>query len=277
MISDKVLKAFNDLMIMKWLFTVLVFVVAYFVYKALVKSVFNMAKKVNKSITMPNTLKTIVGVIVFIIALLIVLDIWNKSLTALIASLGVGGIIVGLALQEPLTNFFSGIFLITSGALKEGDTGSISGHSGTVESIKINHTIIDTFDGKRVIIPNRTVWTEVLINYWPLHIRRKEILIGVSYNSDLRKVVDLLQKCMEETPLIERKPPPQVIFDSFGSSSINFKVQFWVKKEYYFKAELELAIKIKEAFDSKGIEIPYPQMDIYIKNAVISKNYTAKV
>ncbi len=254
------------LVVMKWIFTGIIFVVAYLLYRIIVESILRTAKKVNRPIRMPNTLKTIVAVIIFLIALMVVLDIWGKSLTALVASLGVSGIIVGLALQEPLTNFFSGMLLLMSGALKEGDTVSIAGYSGTVESIKVNHTVVETFDGKRVMIPNRTVWSEVLINYWPTPIRRVEMSIGVSYNSDLRKVVDLLQRCMEEIDIIEEEPAPYVIFDSFGDSSINFKVRFWVRRENYFDAEMELAVKIKETFDKEGVEIPFPQLDVHMRS-----------
>lgn len=253
-------------MIGKWIATGIILLIAYVAYKVIVESIIRTANKLKKPLKMPNTLRLIVGVIIALIAVMVIMDVWGKSLTGLIASLGIGGIIVGLALQEPLSNLAAGFMLLMSGALKEGDTINIAGYSGTVRGINVNHTVIDTFDGKRVLIPNRTVWAETLINYWPTPVRRLEMDIGVSYSSDLKKVVRLLEKCMEEVDLIEKEPAPYVVFDGFKESSINFKVRFWVRRENYFDAQMQLALKIKEIFDREGIEIPFPQLDVHMKS-----------
>ncbi len=252
-------------MIGKLITTAIIVVLAYIIYRLIVESIIKTSNKLKRPIKMPNTLRLVVGVIVALIALMFIMDVWGKSLTGLIASLGIGGLIVGLALQEPLSNLAAGFLLLMSGALKEGDTVSIAGYSGTVRGINVNHTIIETFDGKRILIPNRTVWSETLTNYWPSPIRRLEMSIGVSYNSDIKKVVQVLQQCLEEVDLIEKEPNPYVVFDGFGDSSINFKLRFWVKRENYFDAQMALAIKVKEKLDSEGIEIPFPQLDVHMK------------
>ena len=253
-------------MVGKWILTTVVLVVAYGIYRILVESVIKASKKVGIPLKMPNTFKTIVGTIIFLIALIFILDLWGLSLTAVIASLGVGGVIVGLAFQEPLANLASGFLLLMSGALKEGDTVNIADYSGTVQAINVNHTIIETFDGKKVYIPNRTVWSSTLVNYWPTSVRRLEMSIGVSYDSNLRKVIEVLERILEEAKLIEKEPSPYVVFDSFGDSSINFKLRFWVKRENYFEAQMEIALLIKENFDKEGIEIPFPQLDVHMKS-----------
>ncbi len=253
-------------MVLKIILTIVVGVVAYFLYKITVVSIEKALSKLKKPLTMPNTLKTIIGVVIATIALMVVLSFWNISIAGLAASLGIGGIIIGLALQEPLSNFTSGILLLLSGALREGDTVQISGVSGTIEAMTINHTVIRTFDGKKVYIPNRTVWGEVLTNYWPSNVRRVELDVGVAYDSDLEKVVRVLKECLEEEELVEKDPAPYVIFDGFGSSSINFKIRFWVRRENYFDAQMNLALRVKKKFDEEGIEIPFNQLDVHIKD-----------
>ena len=253
-------------MVLKWIITAVIFVAAYAVYRIIVELILRTAKKLKRPISMPNTMKTIIGVLIFLIALMVVFDYWGKSFTALAASLGISGIVVGLALQEPLSNLMSGMFLLLSGAIREGDTVNIDNYSGTVRAINVNHTIIETFDGKKVMIPNKTVWSTSLTNYWPSTKRRLELNIGISYDSDMRKAVEVLNKCLNEVDLVEKDPAPTVVFAGFGDSSINFQVKFWVRRENYFDAQMELAIKIKEEFDKEGIEIPFPQMDVHMKS-----------
>ncbi|MCD6450021.1 MAG: mechanosensitive ion channel family protein [Thermotogaceae bacterium] len=253
-------------MVLKWIVTVIIFAVAYFIYRLIVEAILRTAKRLKRPITMPNTMKTIIGVLILLIALMVVLDFWGKSFTALAASLGIGGIVIGLALQEPLSNLISGMFLLLSGAIREGDTVNIADYSGTVRAINVNHTIIETFDGKKVMIPNKTVWSSSLMNYWPSTKRRIDLDIGISYNSDMKKAVEVLNKCLNEVDLIEKEPAPFVVFTGFDNSSINFQVKFWVRRENYFDAQMALAIKIKEEFDREGIEIPFPQVDVHMKS-----------
>lgn len=252
-------------MALKLFLTAVVVAAAYLIYKVIVVSINQAFKRLKRPLTMPNTLRTIIGSIVAVIALMIVLDFWGVSVTGLAASLGIGGIIIGLALQEPLSNFTSGILLLLSGAIKEGDTVGISGISGTVESLTVNHTVLRTFDGKKVLIPNRTVWGEILTHYWPSSIRRVELKVGVSYDSDMEKVIEVLNRCLEEEELVEKDPAPYIVFDGFNSSSIDFILRFWVKRENYFGAQMNLAIRIKKAFAEEGIEIPFNQLDVHIK------------
>ncbi len=253
-------------MVLKIILSTFVVVVSYFLYKLIVTALAKTLKKLKQPREMPSSLKTILGSTIGLIALMIILSFWNVSIVGLAASLGIGGIVIGLALQEPLANFVSGIFLLLSGAVKDGDTVSISGISGTVESITINHTLIRTFDGKKVMIPNKTVWGDMITHYWPSSTRRVDLSVGVAYDSDLNKVIKVLNECLEEEELVEKEPAPFVTFEGFGASSIDFTVKFWVKRENFFDAQMSLAIRIKKRFDEEGIEIPFNQMDIHIKN-----------
>ena len=253
-------------MIVKWIITAALYVSAYVIYRLLSASIIKWSLKMKRPLKMPNTMRMILGVIIFLLFTLVVLDMWGKSFTALVASLGIGGIVIGLALQEPLSNLAAGFLLLMSGAVKEGEAVEISGISGVVRSVNVNHTVIDTYDGKRVHIPNRTVWGEVVTKSWPREVRRMELVVGVAYDSDLEKVIRILQRCLEEEPLVEKEPSPQVLFDGFGSSSIDFKIRYWTRRENLFSSKLSLALRIKRSFDEEGVEIPFSQIDVHMKS-----------
>ncbi len=253
-------------MALKIVLSIVVVIAAYLLYKITLATLDKALSKLKQPRKMPGTLKTIIGSVIALIALMVVLGFWNISITGLAASLGIGSIVVGLALQEPLSNFVSGIFLLLSGAVKDGETVDISGTVGTVESITVNHTVVRTFDGKRVMIPNKSVWSEVITNLWPSNIRRIEMSVGVSYDSDLEKVVKVLKECLDEEETIEKDPAPFVTFEGFGASSIDFKLRFWVRRENYFDSQMNLAMRIKGRFDEEGIEIPFNQLDVHLKD-----------
>ncbi len=253
-------------MALKIVLSIVVVIAAYLLYKITLATLDKALSKLKQPRKMPGTLKTIIGSVIALIALMVVLGFWNISITGLAASLGIGSIVVGLALQEPLSNFVSGIFLLLSGAVKDGETVDISGTVGTVESITVNHTVVRTFDGKRVMIPNKSVWSEVITNLWPSNIRRIEMSVGVSYDSDLEKVVKVLKECLDEEETIEKDPAPFVTFEGFGASSIDFKLRFWVRRENYFDSQMNLAMRIKRRFDEEGIEIPFNQLDVHLKD-----------
>ncbi len=254
------------MVIIKIILSAATVVVAYFLYKIVLTTLERTLSKLKQPKKMPGSLKTIIGSIIALIALMVVLGFWNISIAGLAASLGIGGIVVGLALQEPLSNFVSGMFLLLSGAVKDGDTVDISGTSGTVETITVNHTVVRTFDGKRVMIPNKTVWGETITHFWPSNIRRLEMTIGVAYDSDLEKVIRVLEESLQEEETIEKEPAPFITFEGFGASSIDFKVRFWVRRENYFDSRMNLALRIKKKFDENGIEIPFNQLDVHLKD-----------
>ncbi len=253
-------------MIVKWIITAAIFTATYVIYRLVTSAILRWARLMKRPLRMPNTMRMIVGVILFLIATMVVLDIWGKSFTALVASLGISGIIIGLALQEPLSNLAAGFLLLMSGTVKEGEAVEISGVGGTVSSINVNHTVIDTYDGKRVHIPNKTVWGEIVTKSWPKGVRRMDLIVGVAYDSDLRKVVEVLKRCLEEEETVEKEPSPVIAFEGFGSSSIDFRIRYWIKRENYYSSRLNLALRIKEEFDREGIEIPFTQVDVHMKS-----------
>ncbi len=251
--------------VIKVVLTVLTLAISYVLFKQVYKWLLKLILKFNKEFRMQNTLKLILGIVISIFVLFIVLDIWDVSLLPLITGLGIGGIVAGFALQEPLSNLVAGIFLLSSGTVKEGEVLDIGGTAGTVEAVYLNHTLIKTFDGKRVYIPNKIVWNERITHYWPGPVRRVSLIVGVSYDSDLKKVIEVLERALKDEEMVEKDPEPSIIFKGFGSSSIDFELRFWVKRENYFPAQNALGLRVKKYFDEEGIEIPFQQVDVHLK------------
>ncbi|MGJ8454088.1 mechanosensitive ion channel family protein [Pseudothermotoga sp. U03pept] len=253
-------------LVLKIIQTALLLTISYTVYRLLCRFIIKSIQKVSKEFRMKNTVRLVIGTIVLLIGLMVFLNIWEISLIPYLTAFGVSGLVIGLAFQEPLSNFVSGILVLLTGKLREGDVVEIDGTSGTIEIVNYNHTVLRTFDGKKVLIPNKQVWGTKITNYWPGPVRRLTMKISVSYDSDLSKVLEILKRCIDEEPLVEKQDVSNFIaFNSFASSSIDFDVLFWVKRENYFDAINSLSQRIKREFEKAGIKIPFPQIDVHMK------------
>ncbi len=223
-------------------------------------------KIAGREIKAPNTTKTILIVFFGLIGVIGVLKIFDLSVTPLLASLGIGGIVVGLALQEPLSNLFSGILILTTGAVKEGEAIGLGEDSGVVEAVRINHTLVRTWDGRLVLIPNRTVWSSRIIHFWPGEARRLEFTVGIPYDVNLEAAERALWKAIKTSTTVEQELGNNVIFKGFGPSSIDYNVYVWFKRENWGKVQNEIARRIVECLKEEGISIPFPQLDLHIKD-----------
>jgi small-conductance mechanosensitive channel len=125
---------------------------------------------------------------------------------------------------------------------------------------------ISTFDGAEVVVPNSNLISNDLIN-WTLssNLKRNEILIGVAYGTNPNEVLEILKGVVDQAEDVLKEPGPQILFSDFGDSSLNFRVRFWVPFEQGLQSKSDVSIAIYNAFEEKGIEIPFPQRDIHIK------------
>jgi len=143
----------------------------------------------------------------------------------------------------------------------------INGISGSVEEINVNHVVIRTWDGRRVHLPSREVWSSKIIHYWPTTIRRNEVKVGVSYSSDLNKVINVIDEAVRSAELvhIDDDHQPMILFDGYADSSINFIIRFWAKQENFLASSMDVAKSIKQKFEENKVAIPFNQLDLHIK------------
>jgi small-conductance mechanosensitive channel len=188
------------------------------------------------------------------------------DLAIVAAGLGVG---IGFGLQNIVNNFISGLILLFERPIKVGDMLVIDGQWGAVKEIRMRSTIFQTYDRYVLIIPNSELISTKVLNwtYYGPGVNRITLKIGVSYGSDVHQVTKLLNEVCRANPRVLDDPPPLIYFEAYGDSSLNFNIWAYVNIPFdRIPATHELNSAIFEAFHEHGIEIPFPQRDLYIKS-----------
>jgi small-conductance mechanosensitive channel len=180
----------------------------------------------------------------------------------LAGALGLG---IGFGLQTIVSNFISGIILIFERPILPGDVVEVNNLIGTVSKIGVRASRINTYEGAEVVVPNNNLISEDLIN-WTLsnNIKRVEILIGTKYGTDPNEVLKILVQVANENKDVLKNPPPVALFDTFGDSSLNYRLLFWVYFQKGLQAKSDVSIAVYNRFIELGIEIPFPQLDVYL-------------
>lgn len=215
------------------------------------------------------TVSTILHYAMLLLIGLLALDILGFPLANLALVMGAVGVGVGLGLQNMVSNFFSGLVLLIERPIKVGDLLVIDGQWGEVKEIRIRATVFQTVDKSVLIIPNSELTSGKILN-WTHYGRgatRITLRVGVSYDSDVRRVTQILREICQANPRVLTDPAPNISFSAYGESSLDFNVMVHVRApEDRIPATHELNTAIFEAFKEHGIEIPFPQRDLYIKN-----------
>ncbi len=190
------------------------------------------------------------------------LDLSNIAIVA--GALSVG---IGFGLQSIVNNFVSGLILIFERPIKQGDWVVVGNEEGHVKKIKVRATEIETFDRASVIIPNSDLISGTMKNWThKSKLGRLEVRVGVSYDADEEKVRDILTQIASEHSGVLTRPEPYVLFMDFGASSLDFELRCFLKDiENKMSIASDLRFSIRKAFQDEGIEIPFPQQDVYIK------------
>ena len=179
--------------------------------------------------------------------------------------IGAAGLAVGLALQGSLANFASGFLMVIFRPFKVGDFIEAAGVKGTVREIQIFNTILNTPDNIRVIVPNAQLTGGNIMNYTVNGTRRVDLVVGVSYEDDLKKARQVVEAVLAGDERVLEDPAPTVAVFELGDSSVNFVVRPWVKATDYWDAYFDITAKVKLALDENGISIPFPQRDVHVK------------
>ncbi len=214
--------------------------------------------------TQVNGLIASIGyLIILVTGVFIALGILNldKTVTSLLAGVGIIGLALGFAFQDIAANFISGILLSLRRPFVEGDIVGTQDFLGVIDRITLRSTELRTFQGQIVIIPNKDVFQNPITNYSRLGKRRVDLACGVAYGDDLEKAKQVALKAVQDLDVIDRDRPVDLYYESFGESSIDFTLRFWVdfrKQTDFLSARSDAIMRIKRAFDENEITIPYP-------------------
>ena len=225
-------------------------------------------KKMMAKGNVDETLISFVGNLTYIALLAFVIIAALNQLgiqtTSFIAVIGAAGLAIGLALQGSLANFAAGVLMIIFRPFKAGDYIEGAGVAGTVEQVQIFATQLKTPDNKTIIVPNAKMMGDNITNYSAKDTRRVDMVIGVGYGDDLKKVREVLEDILAKDDRILEDPAPTIGVLELGDNSVNFAVRPWVKTEDYWGAYFDFTETVKRRFDEEGISIPYPQRDVHL-------------
>ena len=235
----------------------------------IVNGLVNLLKKSFAKSNMEPTLQTFLASILtwtFKLLLFIsVISIVGIETTSFVAVLGAAGLAVGMALQGTLANFAGGVLILMLKPFKVGDLVDTQGEFGTVSEIGIFNTILLTPENKTVIIPNGAIMNGNITNVTNQGVLRVDLVIGVSYNSDIKKAKEVMMNVLTSDDQVLNDPEPFVGVKELADSSVNFVVRPYAKPEHYWDVYFRVTENCKLALDEAGIEIPFPQMDVHVQ------------
>ena len=249
----------------KILATVLIIVVGLILIKIIKKSIMTILRKKEIDLVISKFVTSLISILLFFMLAVVVIGYLGIPTTPFITILGKVGLALALSLQDSISNLASGILIIVNKPFKANDYVSIDGTSGTVKKISIFKTELCDPDNKTIILPNNRVSNGIIINYSTQVTRRLVMNYSVSYGIDIDVVKNVLNKVVEDHPLILDDPKPLIRLNEQASSSLIFTMKVWVKNADYWDTFYDLNELVYKALQAANIEIPYNKLDVIIK------------
>ena len=253
----------------RWLINIATFVLIIlaamavsFLLKNAIKKAFNVAG--SRSQLLSDFVSNIVSKFVMLWGILIALAALEVNVGPIMAIVGAAGFVIAFALQGTLSNFASGIMMMLYRPFDIGDVVEVTGILGKVKSMNLVSTTIMTADNRSMLIPNNSIWGNVITNITSSGTRRVDMIFGIGYGDDMAKAQGIIERILEQHPLVLKDPEPTVKVHELADSSVNFICRPWVKTEDYWTTYWEVTRAVKESFDNEGVSIPFPQRDIHI-------------
>lgn len=218
----------------------------------------------NNSQLLTDFISNIIHKVVMLIGILVALAALDVNVGPIMAMVGAAGFVVAFALQGTLSNFASGLMIMLYRPYDIGDVVDVAGIVGTVESMTLVSTSIVTPDNRMMIVPNNSIWGDIITNVTHSETRRVDLVFGIGYDDDIEQAEKVMQKILAEHPLVLKEPVPAITVTELADSSVNFNCRPWVKTADYWTVYAEVTRAVKIEFDKEGISIPYPQTDMHI-------------
>ena len=201
--------------------------------------------------------------VLLFVTIIAILGVPMASMVAVIASAGVA---IGLALQGALSNLAGGIMIMILRPFHIGDFVEMAGQSGTVKDVGVFYTVLNTGDNKVITIPNGTVMGAEIVNYSINPTRRVDLVFNIAYGTDVSRVRSILLDEAEKHDLTLTEPAPFARLTKQSESSLDFTLRVWVNASDYWTVNFDLLENINNRFAAEGIEIPFNQLDVHVKN-----------
>ncbi|RLV58007.1 mechanosensitive ion channel family protein [Parashewanella curva] len=246
--------------------------IGYKLAKFLKKKVIKYNEKKGIDVAISMFLADIIFATIIVLSFITALANLGVQTSTFIAVIGASGLAIALALKNSLANLASGVLISVLRPFKAGHYIEAAGKAGTIRKIELFYTELNTPDNKIVLIPNSQIWGSPIVNYSRESTRRIDLVIGISYDSDLLKAKEMLVDIISYDARILKDPECKVAVSELADSSVNFIVRPWVNADDYWTVRSDLLETIKLKFDNAGISIPFPQMDVHLQGNRAIKN-----
>lgn len=244
---------------------IIIFAIGRKLINLLVKLLDKSFRKSSMDLGVIKFLNSFIRISLNIVLIVVIAGFVGLETTSLATIIGSAGLAIGLSLQGSLSNFAGGVLVLILKPFTIGDYIISGSNEGVVKGIDIFYTRLLTADNKLVVIPNGALSNSPITNVTNQDIRRVDIVVGVDYSEDIRKVKNLLSDIANNYELIEKDKGVDIFVDELASSSVNIGFRVWAKTENYWKVKWDMNENIKYEFDKAGISIPFDQLDVSIK------------
>ena len=250
------------------IFAIILLIIGIFLTKLTVKLMGKALDKSKLDLTINHFIKSAIKIVLYVLLVTVILTLLGVPTTSIITVIGTAGVAIGLALQNSLANIAGGFLILIAKPFKVGNYISVNGVEGTVETINILCTKLRTLDNKAVFIPNGTASNAVLTNVTEADKRRVDNIFSISYDADYKKAVGAIYKALHKIPKILDTDghKPFVRMCAHSASSIDIAVRVWCRTSDYWDVYFDVIEHIRMEFIEEGIEIPYQQIDVHMKN-----------
>ncbi len=258
-----------DLLVMyapKLIGAIVVLIIGLWVIKLMVKFINRLMEKRELEAGLRSFLKSLFSVLLKILLVISVMSMVGIEMTSFVAILAAAGLAVGMALSGTLQNFAGGVMILIFKPFKTGEFIEAQGYMGTVKDIQIFNTILLTPDNRTIIIPNAKISGDSLTNFSRQPQRRVDWVFGIGYGDKVEDARAIIEELIAADTRILKNPAHQIILSELGDSSVNITVRAWVNGADYWDVLFKMNEDIYNQFGSKGINIPFPQMDVHIHN-----------
>jgi len=247
----------------------LILIIVFFMITAIVRKVLSsilQRSKVPKEVQ--GLLLRVTHYAIVTVAALTIADQLGINITSLLAGVGVAGLALSFAARDTIENIISGVTLIIDQPFKEGDWVAIGDLHATLTEIRLRTTVLTTFDNETIVIPNKSIAQDRIVNYTLTPRTRVKILFGIAYKENIDEARKIILSTVDGDQRILNDPAPRVIVTDLGDSSVNMQLRFWIQNPLdKFSLQFEYTEKCKKALDAAGIEIPFPHLQLFLERS----------
>jgi len=244
---------------------ILILLVGFWIANQTKKGLTRMFEKQNLEPSLRTFLKSLLTALIKVMVVITALYQLGIEMTSFVALLGAAGLAIGMAFSGTLSNFAGGVIVLLFKPFRVGDVVQMQGETGTVKEVQIFNTILNTFDNKRIILPNGPIANGNITNFTMEKIRRVDFSFGIAYGDDFKIARDTLMEFIKADKRIINDPEPFIGLGSLGDSSVNITVRVWANTEDYWDVFFDMNQRVYIEFPERGLNIPFPQMDVHIK------------